>query len=588
MQVPGEDDTAAAVGDTDRPLEGKKRGSLSYDDNSELKKVKSVKKRHSKKSKHRRRSYDSDDDPPSNSASNRTSSDDSSEYRRDRRKRRKKEHRKSKKTKKERKKEKKEPCKRDFGKEKILDDVDNFDGLERNHALANELCNLFERHPSFSNDLPIMLIRLGSGATFDLRSMTDRDAALGLVKVLKCLHPFGVLSNEDETIWSWKNPARAHGSKSSNDLVLIRLVRALLDQIGITIEAVEQYENPGPRDAANASDRELATSVSASKSGLSPLVHKVKELLQTFGSDLAADLAGLCKMILEGECVNLDALPNEQLKEALESLFDLCGLERLEIDVDGDETDTDVALGYGLPESQAENANSKEYVSHLLDACHANSLQAECRSIQGPMLNPAVYHEVELPNLNYHSDTSDDDDGPMQLGFAAKAREATLTKEHIKASASRRAHELACAKQGIKIDSLSSGNVREEWMVVPGKFDFFDSIKSGQPIRSRMFEGKSKAESSNRQEPIDPKVQAEIRAIREAYEDSRGPSLMDQHRDTIKQRHAQEKSAGKNSSSWKWDRDKDLDAGRRVDKEALGMILGGAGSDLKKKFQSGH
>jgi len=48
--------------------------------------------------------------------------------------------------------------------------------------------------------------------------------------------------------------------------------------------------------------------------------------------------------------------------------------------------------------------------------------------------------------------------------------------------------------------------------------------------------------------------------------------------------------AAKNSGGkkeWKWSRDKDLDAGRRVDKDALGMILGGAAGDLKSKFSGG-
>jgi Protein of unknown function (DUF3752) len=587
--VLGENDTAAAFGDTDRPLEGKKRGSRSYNENSERKKVKISDKLRSKKSRHQRRSHDFDDAPSSKSSLMATSSDDSSEYYRDRRKRHKKEHRKSKKKeKKKKKKEKTDPRKGRRGKEKSPDDLDISNGLERKHILAHELCNLFDRHPSFASDLPVMLIRLGSGATFDFRSMTDQDAALGLVKVLKCLHPFGVLSNEDETVWSWKSPAGAHGTQSKSELVLVRVVRALLDQIGISIEAVEQYENPSLESPLNTTDGDFVASVTGSSTG-SPVEHKVQEILHSFAAaDLASDLAALCKMILDGECVNLDGLPNDQLKEALESLFDLCGLEKLEIEVDNDEGDTDMPFGYGLPESQAESESSKEFLSQIRDSCQAKPFKVERRSIQGPMLNWEAYKgEVEHPKVYGDTDTSDEDDGPMPIGAEAKAREATLTKEHIKASASRRAHELACAKQGIKIDAFSGGNVREEWMVVPGKFDFFDSVKSGQPIRSRTFEGKSKAENNNRPETIDPKVQAEIRAIREAYEDSRGPSLMDQHREATKQRLAQEQSAGKNSSSWKWDREKDLDAGRRVDKEALGMILGGAGSDLKNKFQSG-
>jgi Protein of unknown function (DUF3752) len=76
-------------------------------------------------------------------------------------------------------------------------------------------------------------------------------------------------------------------------------------------------------------------------------------------------------------------------------------------------------------------------------------------------------------------------------------------------------------------------------------------------------------------------------AIMKAHQDARGPSLMDQHKATKRKEKeaAAAKSAGK--VDWKWNRDDDLDAGRRVDKDALGMILGGAADNLKTKFQGG-
>jgi hypothetical protein len=39
---------------------------------------------------------------------------------------------------------------------------------------------------------------------------------------------------------------------------------------------------------------------------------------------------------------------------------------------------------------------------------------------------------------------------------------------------------------------------------------------------------------------------------------------------------------------WKWSRDKDLDEGRRVDKDALHQVLGGAATELKTKFQGSY
>jgi Protein of unknown function (DUF3752) len=311
---------------------------------------------------------------------------------------------------------------------------------------------------------------------------------------------------------------------------------------------------------------------------------KTTELIESFPEgDLATELAGICTTILDGKVVNVDGLPNTKMKEALESLFVACGLEKSEMEVDDIASENDLPIGFGIPESHAES--SKAMLSVVVTICQSKPSKAICRPLKGPMLNPEAYNnDHRYDSISVQNNSSDDDEGPLPIGFAAKARAVTLSKEHIKASAARRAHELACAKQGIEIDPLSVGNVREEWMVVPGKFDLFSAIKSGQPMRSRTFEGKKKAETNNRDQPMDPNIEAEIRAVREAYEETRGPSLIDQHREARKQ---QQYNDTINSSSWQWNRDKDLDAGRRVDKDALGMILGGAGSDLKNKFQSG-
>jgi hypothetical protein len=95
------------------------------------------------------------------------------------RKRRKKDH----------KKDKKKAKKR--SREEGRDEVDN-SMFERNFALTEALCNAFETHPALASDLPIMLIRIAGGTTFDLSQMTDVGAAHGLSKVFACLEPFGV------------------------------------------------------------------------------------------------------------------------------------------------------------------------------------------------------------------------------------------------------------------------------------------------------------------------------------------------------------------------------------------------------------
>jgi hypothetical protein len=76
-------------------------------------------------------------------------------------------------------------------------------------------------------------------------------------------------------------------------------------------------------------------------------------------------------------------------------------------------------------------------------------------------------------------------------------------------------------------------------------------------------------------------------AIMQAHQDARGPSLMDEHRSKLSKEKKQKLEAANGKNEWKWSRDDDLDAGRRVDKDHLGMILGGAADNLKTKFKGG-
>ena len=89
---------------------------------------------------------------------------------------------------------------------------------------------------------------------------------------------------------------------------------------------------------------------------------------------------------------------------------------------------------------------------------------------------------------------------------------------------------------------------------------------------------------------MDPKVQKQVDDIIKMHEEARGPSLMDQHRQTKAEQkmlaEAQKKGAGK--GDWSWNREKDLDSGRRVDKDHLRMVMGGASSELKSKFQGSY
>jgi Protein of unknown function (DUF3752) len=112
-------------------------------------------------------------------------------------------------------------------------------------------------------------------------------------------------------------------------------------------------------------------------------------------------------------------------------------------------------------------------------------------------------------------------------------------------------------------------------------------LGSVQSVRSRTFENKRGAGDAKSQASLDPAVEAEIRRIMQVHEQARGPSLMEIHQQKKKEEAESAAGTAKGSTAWKWNRDKDLDFGRSVDKNALDRIYGSAATDLKGKFQGG-
>jgi hypothetical protein len=251
---------------------------------------------------------------------------------------------------------------------------------------------------------------------------------------------------------------------------------------------------------------------------------------------------------------------------------------------DGDENNGDTSeptMGYALPESRTELA--KSMISSVMQVCRDEGMgkHGGRRVVSGPMRQAEDYSGQQ-----YDAPDESDDEGPAPFGSNLQASDL-LTEDAIKAIADNRGRELQFAKSGIMPASDYDETVREEWMVDPGKFDFLSNIKSGQPARSRGFQpdGIVTGEAIVIQRK-DPKIQAEIDSIMQAHEDARGPSLMELHRQK-KSQDAAQAMGKKGDTKFQWSREKDLDAGRRVDKANLNMVLGGAGSDLKKKFHGG-
>jgi hypothetical protein len=81
---------------------------------------------------------------------------------------------------------------------------------------------------------------------------------------------------------------------------------------------------------------------------------------------------------------------------------------------------------------------------------------------------------------------------------------------------------------------------------------------------------------------VDPEIQRQMDELQAEHDALRGPSLMDAHRDKKREAKAEAKAKG---GARGWNRDKDLDAGRKVDKNNLKNLMNGA-AGLKDKFSA--
>lgn len=471
-------------------------------------------------------------------------------------------------------------------------------GSPRGQIIAKALHDLLTDKPDFSSELPLVLIRLAGGTTFDLRQVTDPGIAMGLQAVFESLQAFGVQKQENSGMWMFQNPP---GASRRDELVLLRVVRSFLDDVGVTMEEVVNFdekkriEKNQPQPAVEADGTILEQE---ERQNMKELTFKILEKFRSKDATLGSQLASLCMTIVDGESVSVDGIPDDDLKAALESLFQACGLEKSEIeedeeeeeddDDDDNESDESPLMGYGLSASGDSNNDVVQMkLATIMAACREGPPK---RKSVGPMRRPATAEEEQAANAIYgasiakKAEEEDEDDGPLLPGEARRAKQPAMSLETIKAQAEYRELELKSAAAGVPMPSQNGG--REEWMMNPGEHTFLDGIKSGTTIKSRGFQNK-KARGGEDAPQVHPAVQAEMDAIMHAHENARGPSLMDIYQSKKAQEKELAASASNGKNEFKWSRDADLDAGRRVDKNALGMILGGAADNLKTKFAGG-
>lgn len=570
-----------------------------------------------KKSRHRRRRYESEDDYESDSSVSSYSSASSGSDRRHhskKRKRSKDSKRKHHKRKKDKHKHKRKRRNRDNSRSPSQS-ASNADPIPvappGAHELAHALTKLFTLYPSMASidegGIPLLLIQLGRGTEYNLSHMPDRNLAGLLDGVFQSLRVHGMeLSNG---AWKWGNaPTVNIGRQNGDDLALLRLTRALLNGVALNIDSVQEYEEAQQQQQKQQQKQQqqlptqqqqlqqhsqMKQASSTNSDGMmkeAPNEEDIKQkkriermtsqLLDRFdrpsdndtsaSSSLAGELKGICEVIFSGESVQLDGLENTKLKASLSQLFELVGLELVEIE-DEDEEDedksatdpddtNDIAMGYALPDHGIRDAIASK-LEEVLRVCRF-------RSSNGKECAPTSWASTSKNVADTHAaESSDEDDGPAPLGTMAAAKAAKRIRQQINPST---------ASTGVEEGG------REEWMMVPGEHDFLKGI-SKSDFRGRKFKNSKSKSDAAPAAAINPEVLAEVHAIQQAYQESRGPSLLDAHRQSKAQQQQQDKKSGE----WKWNREKNLDDGRRVDKNALHMVLGGASTELKSKFQSG-
>lgn len=582
----GDDDRRRKKHSSKHKKRSSKSGSSSSKRKDDKKKHKSSSKKDSKKRSRRRHKDDEEDDSASHSNDDDTDSSEQSESRR------KKKHKKERKKRSKRPRREKETDNDDGGNEHTVENynptISASTGSPSAHILTQALCHLFTVRPVFAQELPILLIRLTGGSTFDLKQMNDHVAATALEAVLECLKEYGVQYTNGE--WLFQAPPGIRDERA-----LLRVIRSLLDEVGVTMRAVGTHETKLAEEAIRNANTKPAVDehTKTTNAPEDPAIDRIKDLTSTVilkyqehDAELGAQFAGLCQTIATGESISIDGLPDDTLKAALEGIFVACGLEKSEMvdenddsedcednNDDKDDDENAPTMGYCLPEGAGDAIQVR--LAAVMEAC-----RNPVRKVLGPM-RPTPQEAATTYN------SEDEDEGPAMPGQERRRPRGPVLPDHvIKAEAEYRELVLKATAAGMEIPTHAGG--REEWMIIPGKFDFMSNIKSGQPMKSRGFQNKKTrgGDDDAPEVPIHPAIQAEMDAILQAHQDARGPSLMDQHRSKRQQEKLQEATSGKDQG-WKWSRDKDLDEGRRVDKDALHMVLGGAKTNLKTKFHGG-
>lgn len=503
--------------------------------------------------------------------------------------------------------------------------------------LVDQLHQLFTQYPNLATELPYYLIRMASGSSINLSRVSETDQEL--VRMLETL--FQTMNCTCGASREWLFHAR-HGNLTDDNnkaLSLVRWVRDELDMFGITMDKIGEYElsmqvhvpHTSMIKGANETESTPIMTSASTSSMENEIACLTQMVLEEFSppppptsssslqpNTLAKELYDILNMIVQHEIVSLDGISDEKLKKSLEQLFLAIGLCREEMEDDSDDDDDDdqerdkekVAYGYVMPESQEEDGPLpvQRNLDAAINACkalHQRWMQYHYQEQQQPQHQPQPNRPVEsgkrvlgpcrpppLQSLDatsfssnqHEQSTGENNDEDEEDDFGPDPFASVKNKRTVSSMSKVRQQE--ASNPGTM--STLQNNAREEWMMQPGEHDFLKGVLS-KGIKSRTFRNeKSKDMQSGiiADVPLDPKIQKQVDDIRKLHEQSRGPSLMEQHRERMEQQKREKQN--QLQGGWSWNREKDLDAGRRVDKSHLHMVMGGASSELKNKFQGSY
>lgn len=473
---------------------------------------------------------------------------------------------------------------------------------------------LFDKYPHFSSELPYLLIKLGNQECLDISQMSPSDLGESLGSVF---HSLGCTKNAKKG-WEWKENERfdqllnfssksnsgsgrqcIHKMKLDRELVLIKMAERLLDALEITtLDAVQSTEGysalayPINMTRQNEKESEVqiqGIEIAEIKSLMLMLLNKFdwKGANKNASTEisLAKELFELTNAIMNEEMICLDGIENHDLKESLGKLFSALGLVKGEIDNHHEETNNyerdinngnneDTFWGYSLPEDKEtkDYAATQRKLEMVMSECksyHQKRIQKKgVKRTLGPTMPTENDMTKSIDTVDFNDDATVDSDneGPLPLGNQ-RARKPERKKID--------------AKLNIADSNMAKKCAREEWMSSPGEHDFLKGVMSSSVLKNRSFKNeKTTHEELDDTTLLNPQIQKQIDTVLQAHVESRGASLMQQHKEAKALKKVEVSTAG---GKWKWNRD-DLDHGRRVDKQFLKMVMGGAETELKNKF----